>query len=295
MSHRDGILFLNPRAGTFSASDESSLRTLAYENGLRVIEVQPGIDVRTIIREALDAGLRKFVVAGGDGSLHHVAQGLVGTEGVLGVIPVGSVNHLARDLDIPIDDWRAAFDIAVHGSIRQIDVGRVDGQYFVNSVMLGVYPAVSEFRERFRSTHSRWRAYLKAIRFALHHFPHVTLVIEYDGRVETLRTQMFVVSVNAYDLSQTGAVSPKTTFNEGRLAMYSLSFMSRIQFVGVVAKYLRGRIAEVPGFRTIRTTSLRLDTGKRRLRLSIDGELVDLDTPLQIAAVPASLLVRGPK
>lgn len=295
MSHRDGILFLNPRAGTFSASDESSLRTLAYENGLRVVEVQPGIDVRAIIHEALAAGLRKFVVAGGDGSLHHVVQGLVGTEGVLGVIPVGSVNHLARDLDIPVDNWRAAFEIAVRGKVRQIDVGRVDGQYFVNSVMLGVYPAIHEFRERFRSTHSRWRAYLKAIRFALHHFPHVTLVIEYDGRVETLRTQMFVVAVNAYDLSQTGAVSPKTTFNDGRLTMYSLSFMSRIQFVGVVAKYLRGRIAEVPGFRTIRTTSLRLDTGKRRLRLSIDGELVELDTPLQIAAVPASLLVRGPQ
>lgn len=295
MSHRDGILFLNPRAGTFSAADESSLRTLAYENGLRAIEVHPGIDVRTAVREALAAGLRKFVVAGGDGTIHHVAQALVGTEGVLGVIPAGSVNHLARDLDIPVDDWRAAFEIAVRGSTRQIDVGRVNGQYFLNSMMLGVYPAVSEFRERFRSTHSRWRAYLKAIRFALHKFPHVTLVIEYDGRVETLRTQMFVVSVNAYDLSQTGAISPKTTFNDGRLAMYSLSFMSRIQFVGVVAKYLRGRIAGVAGFRSIRTSSLRLDTGKRRLHLSIDGELVDLDTPLQIAAVPASLLVRGPQ
>jgi diacylglycerol kinase family enzyme len=160
--------------------------------------------------------------------------------------------------------------------------------------MLGLYPAISEFRERFRSLHSRWRAYAKAIRLALHHFPHVTLVIERDGRVETMRTQMFVVAVNAYDLSQTGVVSPKTTMTDGRLAMYSLSFMSRIQFVGVVAKYLRGRMTDVPGFRSIRTQLLRIDTGKRRLRVSIDGELVDLDTPLQIAAVPTSLLVRGP-
>jgi diacylglycerol kinase family enzyme len=75
--------------------------------------------------------------------------------------------------------------------------------------------------------------------------------------------------------------------------MYSLSFMSRIEFVGVVAKYLRGKVGDVPGFRSLRTTQLRLDTGKRRLRVSIDGELVDLDTPLQLAAVPASLLVRG--
>lgn len=294
MSHRNGILFLNPRAGTFTTGDESSLRTVAYENGLRVVEVGPGVDVRTVVREALAAGLRTFVVAGGDGSIHHVAQALVGTEGVLGIVPVGSVNHLARDLDVPVGDWPAAFEIAVRGTVRQIDVGRINSQYFLNSVMLGIYPSISEFRERFRSLHSRWRAYVKAIRLAMRHFPHVTLVIEYEGRVETLRTQMFVVSVNAYDLSQTGVVSPKTNFNDGRLAIYSLSFMSRLQFVGVVAKYLRGKISDVPGFRSIRTTHLRLDTGKRRLRVSIDGELVDLDTPLQIAAVPSSLLVRGP-
>lgn len=288
-----GLLFLNPRAGTFTTGDESSLRTAAYENGLRVVEVRPGVDVRAVVREALSAGLRTFVVAGGDGSIHHVAQALVGTEGILGIVPVGSVNHLARDLDLPVGDWPAAFEIAVRGSVRQIDVGRINSQYFLNSVMLGIYPAISEFRERFRSMHSRWRAYLKAIRMAMHHFPHVTLVVEYDGRVETLRTQMFVVSVNAYDLSQTGVVSPKTTFNDGRLAVYSLSFMSRVQFVGVVAKYLRGRMSDVPGFRSLRTTHVRLDTGKRRLRVAIDGELVDFDTPLQIAAVPSSLLVRG--
>lgn len=293
MSHGNGILFLNPRAGTFTTGDESSLRTAAYENGLRVVEVRPGVDVRVVVREALEAGLRTFVVAGGDGSIHHVAQALVGTEGILGIVPVGSVNHLARDLDLPVGDWPAAFEIAVRGSVRQIDVGRINSQYFLNSVMLGIYPAISEFRERFRSLHSRWRAYVKAMRMAMHHFPHVTLVVEYEGRVETLRTQMFVVSVNAYDLTQTGIVSPKTTFNDGRLAVYSLSFMSRVQFVGVVAKYLRGRIGDVPGFRSLRTTHLRLDTGKRRLRVAIDGELVELDTPLQIAAVPSSLLVRG--
>jgi diacylglycerol kinase family enzyme len=296
MSHRNGILFLNPRAGTFGAADESALRTLAYENGLRVVEVRAGeVDVRAEVRESLAAGRRTFVVAGGDGSIHHVMQALVGTEGILGVLPTGSVNHLARDLGIPVDDWRTAFEIAVRGAVRQIDVGRINGHYFLNSVMMGLYPSISEFRERFRSMHSRWHAYAKAVRLALRHFPHVTLVLEHDGRVETLRTQMFVVSVNAYDLSQTGFISPKTTFNDGKLSMYSLTFMSRLQFVGAAAQYFRGNVADVPGFRRIRTAQLRIDNGRGRLRVSIDGELSMLDTPLQLAAVPASLLVRGPQ
>lgn len=291
---RRGILFLNPRAGTFTAADESSLRTVAAENGLQVIDVRPDVNVRTVVRESLAAGLRSFVVAGGDGSVHHVVQALVGTDGVLGVVPVGSLNHLARDLQIPLGDWRAAMEIALRGEVRQIDVGRVNGSYFLNSVMLGIYPTVTEFRERFRSLHSRWRAYAKATRLALHQFPHVSLVVELDGRVETFRTQMFVVAVNSYDLTTAGIVAPKVTFNDGRVTIYSLSFMSRPQFVRAAAMYLRGKVVDVPGFRRVRTTQLRVDTGKRRLRVSIDGELVEMDTPLQIAAVPSSLLVRAP-
>ena len=291
---RRGLLFLNPRAGTFATGDESALRTAAHEGGLRVVDVDRSVNVRALIREALDAGLKSFVVAGGDGSVHHVAQALVGTEGILGVVPVGSLNHLARDLQIPLGDWRAALDIALTGEVRQIDVGRVNGHYFLNSVMLGIYPTISEFRERFRSLHSRWRAYAKAARLALHQFPHVSLVVELDGRVETFRTQMFVVAVNSYDLEQGGIVVPKTTFNDGRVTIYSLSFMSRSQFVRAAAMYLRGKIVDVPGFRRIRTTHLRVDTGRRKLRVSLDGELIEMETPLQIAAVPSSLLVRAP-
>jgi diacylglycerol kinase family enzyme len=195
---------------------------------------------------------------------------------------------------VPVDDWRAAFEIAIKGEIRQIDVGRVNGRYFINSVMLGIYPTVSAYRERFRSMNNRWSAYLKAARLALHHYPHVTLVVEHDGKVETFRTQMFVVAVNSYDLSQVGMVSPKTNFNDGRLSIYSLSFMSRPQFIRAAAKYFRGKIGDVSGFRSIRTTQLRVDTGKRRLRVSLDGELIEMFTPLQIAAVPSALLVRAP-
>lgn len=291
---RRGVLFLNPRAGTFTAADESALRTAAYEHGLRVVDVHPDVNVRHIVRDSLDAGLRSFVVAGGDGSVHHVVQALVGTDGVLGVVPVGSLNHLARDLGLPLGDWRAALDIAVRGEVRQIDVGRVNGHYFLNSVMLGIYPTISEFREKFRSMHSRWRAYAKAGRLALRQFPHVSLVVELDGRVETFRTQMFVVAVNTYDLNQAGLVAPKTTFNDGRVTIYSLSFMSRTQFVRAAAKYLRGRIVDVPGFRRVRTTHLRVDTARKTMQVSIDGELVEMETPLQIAAVPSSLLVRAP-
>lgn len=289
----DGVLFLNPRAGSFSADDEAELRRSAQEAGLRIVDVAPGVDVVATVRQSLDIGLRKFVVAGGDGSIHHVAQALIGTEGVLGVIPIGTVNHMARDLDVPLE-WREAMKIAVSGSIRQIDTGRVNGIGFLNSVMVGIYPTITEYRERFRSTHSKWRAYLRGLRLAMRQFRHVTLVMEMPGRVETIRTQLFVVSINTYDLTQAGLTAPKLSLDDGRLTMYSFGFMSRWEFVRAAAKFFRGRLEEFEGFRQIRTERVRIDAARPKLRVSIDGELRDLTPPIQIVAVPASLLVRVP-
>lgn len=294
MAAKGGILFLNPRAGSFIGADESEFRTKAAEEGFRVVEITPKVDVSAMVRAALEAGHRSFIVAGGDGSIHHVVQALVGTDGVLGIVPIGTVNHAARDLELPLT-WREAFEVAVRGEVRQIDTGRVNGTHFLNSVMVGIYPTITEFRERFRSTHSKWRAYMLALRLAMRHFHHVTLVLELAGRVETLRTQLFVVSINAYDLTQTGIAAPKIALDDGHLTIYSFGFMSRMQFIRAAAKFFRGKIEEVEGFRRIRTPKLRIDVARPKLRVSIDGEVRDLAPPLQIAAEPASLLVRGPR
>jgi diacylglycerol kinase family enzyme len=287
-----GVLFLNPRAGTFSGPEHGTLRDLAIASGLEVVEIEPSIEVGKVVRDNLSRGRTTFVVAGGDGSVHHVAQALVNTNGVLGVVPAGSVNHLARDLDLPLDDWRAAFEIAINGTVEQIDVGRVNEHYFINSLMMGVYPTISKYRERFRSTSSRWVAYFKAARLALRHFPHVTLVLELGTRMETLRTQLFILSVNEYDLSTTGMIAPKLSLSDGRLTMYALAFTTRLRFIRAAAKYFRGKVTDVEGFRRVRMKELRIDAAHDHLRVSIDGELVDLPTPLQVTSVPSGLLVR---
>ena len=100
--------------------------------------------------------------------------------------------------------------------------------------------------------------------------------------------------MNAYDLTTTGMVALKTTFEDGRLTIYSMSFKSRFAFIRAAAKFFRGKIGEVEGFRSIRTPQVRIDFAKKKLKVSIDGEVTDLASPLQIAAVPASLLVRVP-
>ena len=267
------------------------MREAAAQRGLTVIDVGRQTDVQEIVTSALREGIRKFIVAGGDGSIHHVAQPLIGTEATLGVIPAGTVNHLARDLALPTD-WREAFEVAVAGQIKQIDTGRVNGIYFINTLILGIYPTISEYREHFRKTHSKWRAYAKATRIATRRLDSVNLVVDLDGRLEAIRTNFFAVAVNAYDLSQAGLVAPKASVNDGRLTAYSLEIENRLEFVRAASRFFRGRIEGMEGFRSVRVKELRVDSVHRRLKVAIDGEPATLKAPLQVAAVPSSLLVR---
>ena len=124
-----GILFLNPSSGSkLLAGQKDALKEAAAEAGLEVIPLAGGMDVTQTIRERLGRGMKLFVAAGGDGTIHHVIQPLVNSEAVLGVIPAGTYNHFARDLNIPLD-WREALDVVLTGQIRQVDAARVNDRF----------------------------------------------------------------------------------------------------------------------------------------------------------------------
>jgi diacylglycerol kinase family enzyme len=288
-----GVIFLNSSAGSFPAQEQAALESAAAEAGLEVVHVSKEISVEDVIRTALAAKRRNIVVCGGDGSINHVAQALVRTDGILGIIPLGTFNHLARDLRIPFD-WRAAFEIATKGEVHQIDVGRANETYFLNTAMAGMYPTISQYRERFRSTHSKWRAYAKGARAALRHFHSVKLGVEIDGHLQKMETPMFAVLVNSYDVSKGGVPIPRLSFDDGRLTLMTLDKMGRFEFALAAARYLRGRLKSVAGFKSVRCKRIRIDSAHHRVRMGVDGELMYFKPPVLVEIIPASLLMRMP-
>ena len=155
-----GALYFNPSSGSRSPAAAEGIRRRAQEEGIDLVEVEESLDIAEDIRGRIAAGQRLFIAAGGDGTIHTVVQALVSTEAVLGILPVGTFNHFARDLQIPLD-WEAAFDIAVRGKTIQVSAGAVNDHYFLNNMSIGLYPEVAEQREELRH-HSKWRAYVKA-------------------------------------------------------------------------------------------------------------------------------------
>ena len=290
-----GALFLNRSSGVKLGEDEvGALRDAARDGGLEVFELRRDLSLTTLIRQRMDQGQKLFVAAGGDGTINHVVQALVHTDAVLGVLPIGTFNHFARDLNLPID-WREALDVALTGATLQIDAARVNDRFFVNNLSMGLYPELVARREERGRDYSRWKARAYAAVATLRKFPHVVINVETEHHQEVIRTHVFMVSNNSYDLSRLGVEAPRTTLEEGRLSVYWLPHLRRFALMRFAAHYLAGRVKEAPGFRSFRTARMKVQAAKPRLHVGIDGEVFTLETPLVITILPKALQVRVPR
>jgi len=291
-----GTLFFNPSSGAkLSGAELQALQDAATAAGLEVIQLTHEVNVSETIRARMQRGVNLFVAAGGDGTINHVIQPLINAEGAtLGVIPVGTYNHFAKDVGIPLP-WREALDVIVNGTTRQVDAARVNERFFVNNVSLGLYPELVARREAKGRDYPRWKARLLAAWATLRKFRHVSLTLESEHREEVIRTHMLMVSNNPYDLSRIGIEAPRTTLSEGRLSIYWLPHMPRLALMKFVAHFLAGRVRTAPGFRSFRASQLRLQSRKRSLPIGIDGEVMMVQSPMVITIVPQGLLVKAPR
>src|SRR5664279_295495 len=145
-------LIVNPRAGRLGNSRPLSELIATLERyGLRpeLLLVKRRSDPGDAARDALRRGAKTLVAAGGDGTVSAVAATLLDSDATLGVLPLGTLNHFAKDLKIPLELEDAARVIA-NGAIARIDAGEVNGRAFINNSSLGVYPQMLAWREDYR-------------------------------------------------------------------------------------------------------------------------------------------------
>lgn len=288
-------MFLNLSSGVrLPAEERKRLRDAAVAAGVEVIDLATDLDCASIIRARLSEGRRLFIAAGGDGTVNSVLQPLVNTEATLAVIPAGTYNHFAKDLGIPLD-WQAALDVALHGDVQQIDTARANDRFFANNISIGLYPELVARREERGRDYPRWKARLYAFYQTMRAYPHVSLTVETEHHHEAIRTHVFMVSNNSYDLSRIGVEAPRTRMTDGRLTVYWLPHLPRVALMRFAAHYLAGRVTTTPGFRMFRTARMKVQSRHKTLHVGIDGELHRLATPLTITIVPQSLLVKVPR
>jgi len=235
-----------------------------------------------------------FVVAGGDGSIGTAAQELAGTGVPLGVIPLGTRNHFARDLGLPLDIPGAVAVIAA-GHVIGVDLGEVNGQVFVNNSSIGLYPAMLRDVGQQRRQNRRRKALAMAIALlrVLRQLPVRRLRIEAEGWVRPLRTPFAFIGNNCYAL-ELPMLGRRPCLDAGELCLFIAHPVGGIGLLRLLLRLALGRIDEASEFERFTLRELVIHSRRHHLHVSHDGELASLRPPLRYRVRPAALRVLAP-
>jgi diacylglycerol kinase family enzyme len=287
-------VLLNPAAGGADGlrADDIAERFLAVGSEALIVELRRGQDPAEVARAA-SARTSIVVAAGGDGTVSRVAAGLVGTPGVLGVLPLGTLNHFAKDLRIPLALDKAVATIAAP-QVGHIDVGRVNERVFINNSTIGIYPSIVQAREELRRLgHHKWTAFALATFRVLRRYRGVLVRIEVDGRQSVWRTPFVLVGNNEYEVEGI-RLGARARLDGGRLFTYLAPRVRTRELPMLLARALLGR-GQFGAFEVVSAPELWIDTpNAKHIRVAIDGEITTMTTPLHYRTCPGALSVLLP-
>ncbi len=255
----------------------------------------PGSEIADAAQKAVGDGARLVIAGGGDGSLSAAAGALAGTDVALGILPLGTLNHFARDLGIPFDPKEAAELIASGGNRRRVDVAEVNGRVFVNNSSIGLYPILVTDREAQQHKLGRRKGLATAVAAGrtLLRFSKRRLTVTAGGERARIDTPLLFVGNNRYRLQMPGA-GTRERLDGGELCVVALRPKSRLGFLAAALRAATGRDRREDIARLDEVCELRVDSAKPALTISIDGETALMETPLRYRIRPRALTVIAP-
>lgn len=244
-------------------------------------------------REAVDDGHTVVAAAGGDGTVSTVASVLVSTGVTLGVLPLGTLNHFAKDLRIPLEIDKAVETI-VKGCVANVDVGEVNGRTFINNSSVGLYPRLVVERERLRTRRRpKWLAMALAVPRVMARYGWLSVRLEAGGIRRQDRTPFVFVGNNQYKLEGLN-IGARERLDCGCLQVCIAPEMKRSHLIRAIGAAFFGRLSRSGAVEMFLTSECTIDAHRRELLVSYDGEVSRVPTPLVYTTRPRALSVIVP-
>ncbi|SHE34525.1 diacylglycerol/lipid kinase family protein [Devosia limi] len=291
-------VILNANAGTANAIGvtEDELEALFSANGLEAtIDARSAVPMQERIDAAMASAAEVIVAAGGDGTITALAAALVGSDKGLAILPLGTVNALAKDLKIPLELPEAVAALAT-GVSQRIDVGEVNGRVFLHKVVIGLIPGVAAAREHIRGRRDAGAkiGFLRHFFRRLARARRIAVAMQTsDGATRVERVQAVAVSNNAYDEGP-GQFFSRQSLDRGTLTLYVLSHFTVFDFIRLTTGMLLGRWRHDQVLTVDSVTSVTITTRKPLIKVMFDGEVEMLETPLAFKTRPLALSVIVP-
>ena len=293
------IVFLNPTAGALfvrkAARDVGRVQRTFDAAGIEAeVSLIEGEDLEPAVRHAARRPVDMLVVGGGDGSVSSAAAALLDTAMPLGVLPFGTLNHFARDMGVPFH-LDAAVSLLAAGHMRAVDVAEVNGLAFINNSMIGSYPALVDEREAHRRQRhiAKYRAGAHALARVVRHLPALTAGLSAGDTSTTLTTSLLMVGNNRYATGVLG-FGRRRSLDGGELSVYAACGGRRRDAVRSLTRIVLGRPEADNAFQATTLTDLTVAIEADSVKISVDGEIRHLRSPLRYTIRPRALRVIGP-
>ena len=258
------------------------------------IELASGPDCAIRCRAIAERGDELLIIGGGDGTVSTAASALVDTNTVLGILPLGTLNHFSRDLDIPSKLEDAAALIA-RRTERRVDVGEMNDRVFINNSAIGLYPlmVVDRDLQQKRLGRNKSLAMVIASLRTLARFNHQRLILTVNEEKARVDTPLLFVGNNDYRIDL-GAVGQRDSIEQGKLSVFVARKNTRSGFVAASVRALLGRRRADDMARIENVDRLRVESRRSMLAVSLDGEVVRVAPPLDYKIRKKALRVIAP-
>ena len=258
------------------------------------VELIGGGDCAVRCRAISERGDAVVIVGGGDGTIGAAASVLAGTETLLGILPLGTLNHFARDLGIPTDLDEAAKLIASRTE-RRVDVAEMNERTFINNSAIGLYPLMVIDRDvqRRRLGRSKRLAMIVASVRTLARFNHQRLTLTVNDEKERVDTPLLFVGNNDYRIDL-GAPGRRESLEDGQLCVMVMRKKTRRGLIAGSVRALFNRTREDDMERIDGVERLRVSSHRSHLPVSLDGEVVSAEPPLDYRIRKGALRVIAP-
>jgi diacylglycerol kinase family enzyme len=286
-------VIVNTSGGTANRAGKAlagQLEAAFAEAGQQIaLDLVEGKDIAAALKRHGDAP--RVAVGGGDGTLATAAEAISRRGAEMAVLPLGTRNHFARQLGIPLDLSDAA-RLAATGATRLVDLGDAGGRTFINNFSVGAY--VELVRERERSPLPKLLATVPAAWRTLRKLRSRTFELTIDGATCPVATPLLFVGNNRYEIPE-GRPGERTALDDGKLSCYAVAPLSRPALAAAALRVLIARPRMHRDFALDRLAEeVRIEGPGRSLEAALDGERIRFDLPLAIRTRPRALAVVAP-
>ena len=250
-------------------------------------------DIEAALKQAAKANAA-VLVGGGDGTISAAAGVFAGQKTALGILPLGTMNLFARALGIPLQ-LNEAVEALVTGRKQHIDIGEINGQVFVHHVTLGLHPRIIAGREKqnYGSRFGKKLAGLKVWWRLVRQAPRMHLALAVDSERLNLKTASLVIANNPF-IEKLGGLPHSEVPDQGKLALYAAQTRDWKELLAMSAQASLGKWESNSKLDFLEGETITITSRRKQLRVSIDGELAHLQTPLRARIIPNALCVLCP-